>query len=64
VTGVKHDLERLIDELPEDTTWDDVLERVYLHSLVADGLKDVSEGRVFSQEAMFRKYVVGVDEED
>lgn len=45
MSAVKEDVRRLADELPDDATWDDVMERVYLMQAIAAGLKASREGR-------------------
>ena len=45
MSALKEDVRLLAEELPEDATWDDVLERVYLMQTVAAGLKASEEGR-------------------
>ena len=46
MSAVKEAVRRLADELTEDATWDDVMERVYELVLAAEGLEGVREGRV------------------
>ena len=50
MSAVKDQLKRMAKELREDATWEDVMEAVYLQRVVADGLKDLREGRVYSSE--------------
>ncbi len=50
MSAVKERLEQLAKDLPDDATWEDVMEEVYLQRVVEDGLKDVQEGRVVSSE--------------
>ena len=42
---VKDEARKLVDELPESATWEDVLEAVYLQHVIAEGLKASVEGR-------------------
>lgn len=48
MSTVKTELERMARELPEDATWEDVQEAIYLRQVVERGFKDVKEGRVIS----------------
>ena len=43
--GVKQEVRRLAEDLPEDATWDDVMEEVFLKQAIEAGLKAGSEGR-------------------
>jgi hypothetical protein len=48
----------LVDGLPEDATWDDVLEQVYLRHLVAEGLKAGAEGRTRTLEEVRKHFLL------
>ncbi len=43
--GVKQEVRRLAEDLPEDATWDDAMEEVFLKQAIEAGLKAGSEGR-------------------
>lgn len=43
---VKDEAHRLIDTLPDEATWDDVMYRLYVRQSVEHGLKDSEAGRV------------------
>ena len=43
--GVTQEVRRLAEDLPEDATWDDVMEEVFLKQAIEAGLKAGSEGR-------------------
>lgn len=47
---VKEEVKKLIEELPEEVTWDDVLYEVYMRKKIAAGLKAAQEGRVMSHQ--------------
>ncbi|WP_343395486.1 hypothetical protein [Candidatus Amarobacter glycogenicus] len=42
---MKQEVRRLAEDLPEDATWDDVMEEVFLKQAIEAGLKAGSEGR-------------------
>lgn len=46
--SVKQEAERLIEQLPEDATWDDLMYRIYVRQAIEAGLKDSDAGRVSS----------------
>jgi len=41
---VKNEAKRLVEELPEDATWDDLMYRIYVRQSIEAGLRD-SEAR-------------------
>ncbi|MCP4460439.1 MAG: hypothetical protein GY816_20815 [Cytophagales bacterium] len=40
----------LLDELPEETSWDDVMYRIYVRQKIERGLADCQNGKVFTPE--------------
>ena len=44
--GVKEKARRLVDALPDDSTWDDLMYEIYVRQAVESGLADVKAGRV------------------
>ena len=43
---VKGEALRLVEQLPDDATWDDVLYQMYVAQAVETGLKDCRDGRL------------------
>lgn len=43
---VKQAAQRLVEELPENATWDDLMYRIYVRQAVEAGLRDSDDGRV------------------
>lgn len=46
----------LIDQLPDDATWDDLMYRLELHASIERGLADSDAGRLTSQEEVERRF--------
>ena len=44
--SVKDEAKRLVDHLPEDASWDDLMYRIYVRQRIEAGLRDVEAGRV------------------
>ena len=42
---VKQEARRLVEELPEGATWDDLMYRIYVRQAIEDGLRDSEAGR-------------------
>jgi predicted transcriptional regulator len=46
---LKQEAHRLVDQLPPDASWDDLMYEVYVRQAVEAGLEDVEAGRVLTQ---------------
>ena len=44
--SVKDEARRLIERLPDDVTWDDLMHEIYVRQAIEAGLEDSREGRV------------------
>ena len=44
--NVKEEAKRLIEKLPENMTWDDLMHEVYVRQSIEAGLKDSEAGKV------------------
>jgi len=47
---VKEAARQTLDLLPDDTTWDDVIYRMYVRQKIEAGLADAKEGNLVSTE--------------
>jgi predicted transcriptional regulator len=47
---VKEEAIKLIDKLPDNVTWDDIMYELYVKKKLAAGLKAADEGRIVSHE--------------
>lgn len=54
-TTVRDEARRLVDQLPDDATWDDLLYQIYVRQSVDAGLADLRAGRVVSAEEVRRR---------
>ena len=54
---VKEQAHRVLDKLPEDATWDDVVYAFYVGQRIAQGLDDVEKGRTISDEEVRREFL-------
>lgn len=55
MSAVKDEAKKLIDQLPEETTWDDIMYEIYARKKIEDALKAVEEGKVVSHEEARKK---------
>ncbi len=54
-TDAKALAHRIIDELPEEATMEDILYRLYVRQRIDEGLRDIEAGRTISHEEMMRE---------
>lgn len=53
---VKNEAKRLVEELPEDATWDDLMYRIYVRQSIETGLRDSEAGRVVSVDEVRARF--------
>jgi predicted transcriptional regulator len=46
----KDEVRRMLDTLPDESTFEDIQYRLYVRQAIDVGLRDLSEGRTLSQE--------------
>jgi predicted transcriptional regulator len=56
MVSIKEEVRQLIENLPEDITWDELLDRLYVRKTIAAGLADSEEGRVTPVDEVRRKF--------
>ncbi len=47
-TSIKEEAKQLIESLPEDSTWDDLMHEIYVRQTIEVGLADSEAGRTVS----------------
>ena len=55
-SDLKTEAHRLIDSLPDDATWDDLMYQVYVRQCVDDGLADANANRMVDVEDVRRLF--------
>jgi hypothetical protein len=50
--NIKEEARKLIDKMPDDSTWDDLMHRIYVRQAIESGLADSQAGRTTSVEAL------------
>ena len=53
---VKDEAKKLIDKLPDDATWDDIMYEFYVKKKIAVSLKAADEGRVVSHDDAKKRF--------
>ena len=54
--SVKEEAKRLVEALPDDSTWEDLMHRIYVRQTVEAGLKDSEVGRVVNVEEVRSRF--------
>jgi len=57
-TSVKSQAINIIRTLPESSSWDDVMYRLYVRQKIDAGLSDIRAGRVHSHEAIRKEFAL------
>jgi len=55
-SDIKSQAHRLIDALPDDATWEDVMYRIYVRQCVDAGIQDAQVAHVVDVEQVRRKF--------
>jgi predicted transcriptional regulator len=53
--GIKSEAQRLVDQLPEQASWDDLMYEIYVRQGVDRGIADADAGRVVSHDEAERR---------
>ena len=54
--SVKEEAKRLVEQLPENSTWDDLMYRIYVRQSIEAGLADSQAGRTISVEELREQF--------
>jgi len=55
-TTIKPEAIRLVEQLPDDATWEDLMHEIYVRQAIEAGLKDSEEGRTVSVEEVRNRF--------
>jgi predicted transcriptional regulator len=55
-TSVKNEAKRLVENLPETASWDDLMYEVYVRQKIEEGVKAADEGRVLTHEEVRKRF--------
>lgn len=51
----KEEVKKILDTLPDDSSFEDIQYHIYVRSKIEQGLKDIEEGSMLSLEEVERK---------
>ena len=55
-TTLKEEARRLIDGLPDDANWDDLMEEIYVRAAIENGIRDSDAGRTVPVEEVRARF--------
>ena len=55
MSSVKESLLEIVQKLPNECTWDEVMYQIYVRQKIEAGLKDADEGRLVDHDAVFQE---------
>lgn len=55
-TNIKEEARRLIEKLPENSTWDDLMHEIYVRQAIEEGLADSQAGRTIDVEQLRSRF--------
>lgn len=50
MSTAKEKVKKMLDQIPDDASFEDIQYHIYVREKIERGLKDIKEGRVLSQE--------------
>jgi predicted transcriptional regulator len=54
--SIKQEATRLLDNLPEKATWDDLMYQIYVRQTIEAGIKDSDEGRTVDVQEVRKRF--------
>jgi predicted transcriptional regulator len=55
VGTVKEEAKKILDGLPDEASWEDLMYRLYVRKKIADGVRDADEGRLIPHDEVKRR---------
>ncbi len=54
--GIKQEAYRILDQLPDMATWDDLMHQIYVRQAIEAGIKDSDNGRTMDVKEVRKKF--------
>ena len=54
--SIKEQAHRLVDNLPDGATWEDVMHRIYVRQAIEAGIKDSDTGRTIDVKEVRKRF--------
>ncbi len=56
IENIKQEAYRILDKLPEEATWDDLMDQIYVRQAIEQGIKDSDEGKTVDVQEVRKKF--------
>ena len=56
MSGVKEEALKLIDGLPEEISWEDIIYQMYVRKKIDKGIEAADQGRIMAHEEVKRQF--------
>jgi predicted transcriptional regulator len=57
MSGVREEAQKLIDALPEESSWDDLIYQMYVRKKIARGIEAAEQGHVVDHEEVKKQFL-------
>ena len=57
MSNVKEQAREIVEQLPDEASWDDLMHRIYVRQKIAAGLEDVEQGRTAPHEEVKQRFL-------
>ena len=54
--SIKQEAHRILDKLPDEATWDDLMYQIYVRQTIEAGIKDSDEGRTVDVKEVRKRF--------
>ncbi|MEA2032498.1 MAG: hypothetical protein U9N41_02815 [Euryarchaeota archaeon] len=55
MSTAKEEVQKMLEQIPDDSSFEDIQYQIYVREKIERGLKDIEEGRILDQEEIERR---------
>jgi len=55
MSTAKEEVQKMLEQIPDDSSFEDIQYQIYVREKIEHGLKDIEEGRIHDQEEIERR---------
>ena len=55
MSTAKKEVQKMLEQIPDDSSFEDIQYHIYVREKIEHGLKDIEEGRILDQEEIERR---------
>jgi predicted transcriptional regulator len=55
MSTAKEEVQKMLEQIPDDSSFEDIQYHIYVREKIEHGLKDIEEGRILDQEEIERR---------